>query len=139
MCLLNLNLLASKTAGIASLIAPQTISSPSAIFVIPLSPPPRKPREGAWKGIDCIVLLPPRLPGTAAPSPLTFPCIFAAAFKFGVFDVDCPWGTSCCKGDEWTGEVEGWDFDPASPPRVDVRGETRPVCRIKDQWQAQFF
>ena len=56
--------------------------------------------------------------------------IFGAGFKFGVFDRLCVFWTSFARGDGCCVEVECWlAFEPESPPRVEVRGDTRPVWR----------
>lgn len=94
------------------------------------------------------MVLPSKLPGTAVPVITTFASasflfplpsleftliaefIFGAGFKFGGFDrLGMSW-TSFARGDECCGEVERWlAFEPDSPPRVEVRGDTRPVWR----------
>ena len=82
-----------------------------------------------------VVDLPPKLPGTAVVasfgSPLEFTLsLFGAGFKFGVCDKLGLFCSSLVSGDECCGESECWlALEPPSPPRVEVRGETRPVWR----------
>lgn len=105
---------------------------------MPLSPPSLKPWLGPWNGRLSIVLLPPKLPGTAAPSPFISPSFSTSLFKFGVLEVLWIAGdseeSSCARGEECTGLLEccdwGWEtwLLESVSPRVEVRGETRPVC-----------
>jgi hypothetical protein len=76
-----------------------------------------------------IVVLTPKLAGIAAPSALISPSCSLSRLRFGVLLV--LWAeTSCCSGEEQFGELDCWDcFEPASPPRAEVRGETRPVYK----------
>ena len=56
--------------------------------------------------------------------------IFGAGFKFCVFDRLGLFWTSFARDGEFCVEVECWlAFEPESPPRVEVRGNTRPVWR----------
>lgn len=75
------------------------------------------------------MLLPPRLPGIAAPVPSPFP--FGSGFRF----VETLREISWLRGEECAGDVD-WDFlelllSVVVLPRLEVRGETRPVCGIE--------
>jgi len=69
----------------------------------------------------------PPIPGAFSPFMSPIP---TGGFKFGVdWDSDCR--ISFCSGDMWTGDVDLVEcLLPASPPRVEVRGDTRPVWTL---------
>ena len=57
---------------------------------------------------------------------LMSPCLPLLVLRFRLLDCVC--GISFPNRDECMGEVLSCDFLEASPPLVDKRGDTRPVC-----------